>query len=58
MEDKELTQWEYKTIEAIKVNEETLNKLGEQGWEATENVNQKLVLKRPKEKKPSQGYDR
>lgn len=26
-----VTQWEYKTIEAIDVNEETLNKLGVQG---------------------------
>lgn len=65
MEDKELTQWEYKTVEAIKLNEKELNDLGKQGWETTGNNlpnggMSEIIFKRPKKEKeqPSQGYGR
>ncbi len=47
-----LQQWEYKTI-PIRTNDETLNALGEQGWEVAtvkdsiQGHNESLLLKRP-----------
>ena len=47
-----LQQWEYKTI-PIRTNDETLNALGEQGWEvatvkdSVQGHNESLLLKRP-----------
>lgn len=60
MEDKELTQWEYKIINQSKINEKDLNELGKEGWESSvPSTNGTIILKRPKEKKEtSQGYGR
>lgn len=58
MEDKELTQWEYKEVNFREVNEKNLNELGKQGWElaATEQGGS-CIMKRPKVKqKEPVGY--
>lgn len=60
----ELTQWEYKTVETKDYlkDVETLNKAGEQGWEAVaiqnEYSNSQILMKRPKQKQPEYGYSR
>lgn len=48
MEDKELTQWEYKEVPPGDINEKNLNELGKQGWEATAvEGGGTILLKRP-----------
>ena len=46
-EKDEITQWEYKNVNP---NVETLNKLGEQGWEVVAGVTNALIMKRMKQK--------
>ncbi|WP_149554529.1 hypothetical protein [Treponema pectinovorum] len=55
----ELTQWEYKEIPA---DMEELQKLGDQGWDATgtfsyDNATSRILLKRPKQKQPPRDFD-
>lgn len=48
MEDKELTQWEYKELNLKEQNEKNLNELGKQGWEAvTTLASGAFLMKRP-----------
>ncbi len=53
----QITQWEYKTIEKD-ISDEQLNKLGDQGWEATCSASRngytdRILMKRPKQKQTS-----
>lgn len=48
MEDKKLTQWEYKEVNFREVNEKNLNELGKQGWElAVAEQGGSCIMKRP-----------
>lgn len=60
----DITQWEYKTV-GRNVEDEELNKLGEQGWEVTAakatmgGSTEAFLMKRPKQPQrpaPSDGY--
>lgn len=54
-----ITQWEYKKITADKITEKDLNEFGKEGWETSVQGNSgTIIMKRPKEKKPSQEYGR
>ena len=61
----DITQWEYKSIEyrpREEKNNEELNKLGAQGWEATGTISNPgghtVLLKRPRQPQPDYNYSR
>lgn len=59
MADNQVTQWEYKYVDT---DENTLNQVGEKGWEVIgQPTGSKLLVKRPKQIKkqePNYSYSR
>ena len=58
----EITQWEYKEMSARHYNDETLNKIGSEGWEMVTSTTSgggtfSFIFKKPKPKQNQPSYD-